>query len=256
MPEDAGEANVAPAAAPPRPRAGRGVPRPKSGRVATPATTSPQQPQQIAPAPVAAAPQAAAPPRQETAARPTTGRGAPRPPVRDASNPESFRGADGMIDAAEMRRAQLEAARAQGTPSYSVQREWEAVAAEQQRAEAAGEVRVDPLAGSAPVPLPPETRAERRAREAEEAAEDAAEARASGQEGDEEAAAARPPARGARGVPRTRTPPSDQSSETQEYERQVAADRAKASAAPRRRAPSPAPRPTLDREPRLSGGPG
>jgi hypothetical protein len=160
-----------------------------------------------------------------------------------------------MIDSAEMRRAQLEASRTGGTPSYSVQREWEAVAAEQQRAEAAGETRVDPLAGTVPVAPPPETRAQRRAREAEEATEDT-----QSESGDEAtdadaAPARRAPTRGARGTPRTRAAPaaaSDQSSETQDYERQVAADRARQSRAPRRGAP----RPALDREPRLAGGPG
>lgn len=199
-------------------------------------------------------PTGAAPPRQETAARPAPGRGTPRGPVRDPSNPESFRGADGMIDAAEMRRAQLEASRNGGTPSYSVQREWEAVAAEQQRAEAAGEVRADPLAGTVPVAPPPETRAQRRAREAEEAED----ARASSEDSDAEEATpppSRAPARGARGAPRTRSAPaptSDQSSETLEYERQVAADRARQS----RTSSRTAPRPPLDREPRLAGGPG
>jgi hypothetical protein len=162
-----------------------------------------------------------------------------------------------MIDAAEMRRAQLEAARAGGRPTYSVQTEWEAVAAEQQRAEAAGEVRVDPLAGTVPVEPPPETRAERRARVAEEAASDANDPNASPSE--EEVQAARPrrtPPRGARGTPRKRTPPAatrapaDQTSETEDYERQVAADRARQS---RTRQTT---RPALDREPRLAGGPG
>jgi hypothetical protein len=162
-----------------------------------------------------------------------------------------------MIDSAEMRRAQLEASRTGGTPSYSVQREWEAVAAEQQRAEAAGETRVDPLAGTVPVAPPPETRAERRAREAQEATEDAR--TETGDAATDTAAAppSRAPTRGARGTPRTRAAPapaaaSDQSSETQDYERQVAADRARQSRAPRRGAP----RPALDREPRLAGGPG
>jgi hypothetical protein len=249
MPESAAPTIALPA----RPRAARGTPRPRTGASAP--VAAPQQP---TPPVAAAQPSAAAPPRQEVASRPAPGRGTPRLPVRDPSNPESFRGADGMIDAAEMRRAQLEASRATGTPSYSVQREWEAVAAEQQRAEAAGEVRVDPLAGTVPVAPPPETRAERRAREAEEAAEDAADARASSDEATEEEAASprRAPARGGRGTPRTRSAPaqsaapSDQSSETQDYERQVAADRAR-----RSRAAQPT-RPALDREPRLAGGPG
>jgi hypothetical protein len=144
-----------------------------------------------------------------------------------------------MIDAAEMRRAQLNAAREQGTPAYSVQREWEAIESERQRAEAAGEVRVDPLAGSVPVPPPPETRAERRLREAEERAEKAAQeledARANGRSSD--SAEEAPPAtrntntRKARGVPRPRAPRAT-------------------------RAGRPAPAQALDREPRLAGGPG
>jgi hypothetical protein len=218
-------------------------------RRAAPARGSPRT---SATAPLAAGPAAAAPPRQETAARPTSGRGAPRPPVRDPSNPESFRGADGMIDAAEMRRAQLNAAREQGTPAYSVQREWEAVAAERQRAEDAGEVRVDPLAGTSPVAPPPETRAERRAREAEEtaaAAEEAsAAARANGDDPEEAAPAParRTPSRGARGTPRPKAAPrqTSQNGDSQ----QVAESRSQSS----RRAPPQA----LDREPRLSGGPG
>ena len=147
---------------------------------------TPAQATQSAPPPPTVAPvvpaSGAAPQRQEIAVRPTPGPTRTRAPVLDASNPESFRGADGMIDAAEMRRAQLNAAREQGTPVYSVQREWEAIETERQRALAAGEVRVDPLAGSAPVPPPPETRAQRRLREAEEALLDAEEARAAAQD--------------------------------------------------------------------------
>jgi hypothetical protein len=219
-----------------RPGPARGVPR----SAATAARTAPLEETAIGAA------TGASPPRQETAARPAPGRGVPRTPVRDPSNPESFRGPDGMIDAAEMRRAQLNAARDQGTPAYSVQREWEAVAAEGQRAEAAGEVRVDPLAGTSPVPPPPETRAERRAREAEEAAATAEEARTNTRDGDtpEEAAplSRATKKRGARGVPRTQAP------------RQTSANEA---TAPRRaRASRRVPAQALDREPRLSGGPG
>jgi hypothetical protein len=161
-----------------------------------------------------------------------------------------------MIDAAEMRRAQLEAARTQGTPAYSVQREWEAVAAEQQRAEAAGEVRADPLAGTSPIAPPPETRAERRAREAEEAAQDAAERRPSASDedqGDEEAAPApaQSPtgARGARGTPRAKKAPA-RTSQTQR-EDELAATNTSRQNPTRRTQPAQA----LDREPRLAGGP-
>jgi hypothetical protein len=183
-----------------------------------------------------------APPRQEVAVIPVAARASARGPVRDPNNPESFRGADGMIDAAEMRRAQLNFAREQGTPAYSVQREWEAVAAEQQRAEAAGEVKVDPLLGTAPVPPPPETRSERRAREAAEAAEDAATARTQSGDTGEDVQETPPPAtaRRARGTAR---PAAQSSSNTRE-----------ASASTSRRRPPPPQ--ALDREPRLSGGPG
>jgi hypothetical protein len=262
-------------AAPTRPRGARGMPK---ARAVVPAEAAPAQagnevqvtlPSRPAPArgtprssvPVvapsaeASASTGAAPPRQETASRPTASRAAPRPPVRDPSDPESFRGADGMIDAAEMRRAQLNAAREQGTPAYSVQREWEAVETERQRAAAAGEVRVDPLAGTSPVPPPPETRAERRAREAEETAEAAAEAateaRAQTRPDADEVSPTqtRPAARGARGVPRPRAAP--QTSENASPQ-QVAERSSQTRANSARRAPAQ----SLDREPRLSGGPG
>jgi hypothetical protein len=57
-----------------------------------------------------------------------------------ATDLSSFRGADGMVDAAEMRRSQINSARATGQPTYAVQREWEAVEQERQRAVANGEV--------------------------------------------------------------------------------------------------------------------
>jgi hypothetical protein len=229
------------------------VPIPKAPVVAVSPPVAPRAPAAIA----SQQPPPAAPPRQETAARPTTGRNAPRAPVRDASNPESFRGADGMIDAAEMRRAQIEAARTQGTPAYSVQREWEAVAAEQQRAEAAGEVRADPLAGTSPIAPPPETRAERRAREAEEAAQVAADQRSSSgdeDQGDEGVTPAPAPAttgtRGARGTPRSKKAPA-RTSQTQS-EAEMASTNTSRQSRTRRAQPAQA----LDREPRLAGGPG
>ncbi len=191
--------------------------------------------------------QQGAPPRQEVAIVPSPTRAATRGPVRDPSNPESFRGADGMIDAAEMRRAQLIAAREQGTPAYSVQREWEAVAAEQQRAEAAGEVRVDPLAGTAPVPPPPETRGERRAREAAEAAEDAAALARAVANGETDSEESQRPATNqrTRAAPR---PARQTSSATPTQPRQTAQSTSR-----RQRAAAPQ---AIDREPRLSGGPG
>lgn len=240
-------AATAPAAAPAAARAGRRVARgtPRSPASSTPATT---------------APTAAAPPRQETASRPVTGRNAPRAPVLDPNDPESFRGADGMIDSAQMRRAQLNAARDQGVPAYSVQREWEAVAAERQRAEDAGEVRVDPLAGTVPVAPPPETRAQRRAREAEEAvvaaetARDAA--RANGDDPDQAAPVVepRPARRGARGTPRPKPP--RQTSQTQNNQAQDGTQVAQTAPPRRARTSRRTPPQALDREPRLSGGPG
>lgn len=239
--------------APPR-RTARGVPKAKASEPTRPPQPSAATPSNMEPAQTATQeqpPVIAAPPRQIPQVRP-----APvaqrRAPVRDPSNPESFRGPDGMIDAAEMRRAQLEAARAQGTPAYSVQREWEAVAAERQRAEDAGEVRVDPLAGTVPVPPPPETAAQRRARIAEEAEIAAEERRQSGEvEEDVEPAArqTRSPTRGARGTPRQRAPRA-QSTDTPTASpiglTQPPTSRTRARAQPAQ---------ALDREPRLGGGP-
>jgi hypothetical protein len=219
-----GPPQVAPVTvAPPRRSSGRGTPRAKSSSIA-PQTSSAPVVEANAPQIAPAASNLAAPPRQTTQTRPGAPASPARQAVRDPFNPESFRGPDGMIDAAEMRRAQVEAARTQGGQAYSVQREWEAVATEQRRAEEAGEVRVDPLAGTVPVPPPPETAAQRRAREAEEAEIAAEERRASGQSEVDERPVAQPTRtrpRGARGTPRTR-----------------------------------APAPTIDREPRLAGGPG
>lgn len=56
---------------------------------------------------------------------------APTQPVQTANNAsgiDRFRGPDGMIDAAEMRRAQLHSQQAQNTPQYSVQYQWQPAA--------------------------------------------------------------------------------------------------------------------------------
>jgi hypothetical protein len=75
---DAGSTTPA-IALPTRPRAARGVPRPKAASaVAVSPPVAPQAPAAIA----SQQPPPAAPPRQETAARPTTGRNAPRAPVQ------------------------------------------------------------------------------------------------------------------------------------------------------------------------------
>jgi hypothetical protein len=273
MPDPNAEASTGPSAAPEtstsmalptRTRPGSGVPK---GR--TKARTPQRAATPTAPAPAPAAREAvaepvtpqAAPARQVAAPRPAPGRGTPRAPARNPNDPESFRGADGMIDAAEMRRAQINAARDQGTPAYSVQREWEAVAAERQRADEAGEVRVDPLAGTVPVAPPPETRAERRAREAEEAVVEAQEARdaarAAGDDPDQAAPATQsaPKRRGARGTPRPKSAPR-QTSQSDANQQVASAPAPRRLFQSRRKAPTPAPVQALDREPRLSGGPG
>ncbi|GBF57535.1 hypothetical protein PbB2_01202 [Candidatus Phycosocius bacilliformis] len=164
------------------------------------------------------------------------------PPVSQNGLPDlsQFRGPDGMIDAAAMRRAQLNAARDKGQPAYAVQREWEAVEAERQRAAATGEVRPDPLAGTVPVAIPePErpkaTRVERPP--TQEPAPDPFY-----QEDETDAQPAPKPAsksKGARGTPRA--------------EGLTKAQQKSLADAARRRASNPA---YIDREPRLGGGPG
>lgn len=183
------------------------------------------------------------PPVEATLApRPQPGRGAPRRSAGTATaanpfDPESFRGPDGMIDAAAMRRAQLAASAGQGQPSYSVEREWGAVAAEQARARAAGEPPPpDPLLGTVPI-APPETPRPRRAPAAEEAQSDAPDA----------APEAAPPRRTpGRGVPRSAA-----------SREQVAENARPTGRGPLRkgRAPRADPPQALDREPRLNGGP-
>ena len=157
-------------------------------------------------------------------------------PAQQATDLSKFRGSDGMVDAAAMRRAQINSARATGQPAYAVQREWEAVEQERQRAAANGEVRPDPLAGTVPVPQAPQPRSTKPSQSFEPDP--------SSLGGEEESANpdAQKPAskpRGARGTPRA----EQSTSSRQSALNQAARDRA--------RNPS-----YIDREPRLGGGPG
>jgi hypothetical protein len=155
---------------------------------------------------------------------------------QQATDLSSFRGADGMVDAAAMRRSQINSARATGQPAYAVQREWEAVEAERQRAAANGEVRSDPLAGTVPIPEAPQPKSTRPSPNY-----DPGESDTSSDDGQAQPEAQKPASKskGARGTPR-----AEQS------------NRARQSAltdAARARARNPS---YIDREPRLSGGPG
>jgi len=151
---------------------------------------------------------------------------------QQATDLSSFRGADGMVDAAAMRRSQINSARAAGQPAYAVQREWEAVEAERQRAAANGEVRVDPLAGTVPVPVSPQPKSARPSPsyEPDQPSDD----------GQTDSDAQKPvsKAKGARGTPR-----AEQSNQAR---KSAMADAA------RERARNPS---YINREPRLSGGP-
>jgi hypothetical protein len=145
-----------------------------------------------------------------------------------------------MIDAAAMRRAQLNAARDKGQPAYAVQREWEAVEAERQRSAAAGEVRPDPLAGTVPVPLPEPERPKVKQQTSQPPADGVADPYYQ-----EDEAETKPPpkpaskSKGARGTPRA--------------EGLTKAQQKSLAEAARKRANNPA---YIDREPRLGGGPG
>lgn len=155
---------------------------------------------------------------------------------RQAADLSKFRGADGMVDAAAMRRSQLNSARASGQPAYAVQREWEAVEAERQRAAAMGYVRADPLAGTVPVPETPQPKSTRRS--------PSYEAPDPNKPSDESKAAPQiqkpiSNSKGARGTPRAER-------SNQAHQRALA-DAARL----RSRHPS-----YIDREPRLSGGAG
>jgi hypothetical protein len=151
---------------------------------------------------------------------------------QQATDLSSFRGADGMVDAAAMRRSQINSARAAGQPAYAVQREWEAVEAERQRAAANGEVRVDPLAGTVPVPVSPQPKSARPSPsyESDQPADD--------RQTNSDAQKPVSKAKGARGTPR-----AEQSNQAR---KSAMADAA------RERARNPS---YINREPRLSGGP-
>ncbi len=155
---------------------------------------------------------------------------------QQATDLSSFRGADGMVDAAAMRRSQINSARATGQPAYAVQREWEAVEAERQRAVANGEVRADPLAGTVPVPESPQPKSTRASPSFE-----STESQPPNDNGQTDSEAQRPTskAKGARGTPR-----AEQSNQARKSAMAEAA---------RERARNPS---FIDREPRLSGGPG
>jgi hypothetical protein len=64
---------------------------------------------------------------------------------------EAYRGADGMVDSAVMRRAQLNSAREHGQTAYAVQQESEAIEIDRQRVETTQASVKDPLAGTIPV---------------------------------------------------------------------------------------------------------
>ena len=140
-----------------------------------------------------------------------------------------------MVDAAAMRRSQINSARATGQPAYAVQREWEAVEAERQRALANGEVRADPLAGTVPVPESPQPKSTRPSPSYEPT-----ESEPPNDNGQTDSGAQKPTskAKGARGTPR-----AEQSNQAR---KSALADAA------RERARNPS---FIDREPRLSGGP-
>lgn len=155
---------------------------------------------------------------------------------QQASDLSKFRGADGMVDAAAMRRAQINSARATGQPAYAVQREWEAVEQERQRAASNGEVRADPLAGTVPVPEAAQPKSNKPSPRYDS---DPANLLADEDPSASEVQKPTVKSKGARGTPR-----AEQSSSP----RQSALNQAV-----RERARNPS---YIDREPRLSGGPG
>ncbi len=217
------------------PRTGaRGTPRSRAEEVSfTPEPQSGFEPPR--PTPMAAPTAAPSAPQMTYSTPAPQPAQAPAPP-QQASDLSKFRGSDGMVDAAAMRRAQINSARATGQPAYAVQREWEAVEAERQRAAANGEVREDPLAGTVPVPDAPQPKSER-----PNPSYDPAESTPSSNEGEAPPATQKPTSKskGARGTPRAeQTTRSRQSALTE---------------AARERARNPS---YIDREPRLSGGPG
>jgi len=220
------------------PRSGaRGMPRTRTSEVQpAPLTQSSFE----APSPVAAAPSSpqpmsySSPPNPAPMAMPQPMQGQVAP--QQATDLSKFRGADGMVDAASMRRSQINSARATGQPAYAVQREWEAVEEERQRAAANGEVRADPLAGTVPVPEAPQPKSAR-----PKPSYNPAESNTPTDDGQAAPEGQKPASKskGARGTPRA---------EQTNLTRQSALNEA---ARARARNPS-----YIDREPRLSGGPG
>ena len=224
------------------PRAGaRGTPRQQSAAEA--ARPAPQsyfgsRPMNVAPSAVATPTPSVPPMSYSPAPEPMTAPQQMQSQVapQQATDLSSFRGADGMVDAAAMRRSQINSARASGQPAYAIQREWEAVEAERQRAVAKGEVRADPLAGTVPVPESPQPKSTRSSQSFEPN-----ESEPPYDNGQPDSGAQKPTSRakGARGTPR-----AEQSNQAR---KSALADVA------RERARNPS---FIDREPRLSGGPG
>lgn len=224
------------------PRAGaRGTPRQQPAEQTarlTPQSFSGSRPMTAAPSAVTTAPPSVPPMSYRPAPEPMVApqqmhsQATPQP----ATDLSSFRGADGMVDAAAMRRSQINSARATGQPAYAVQREWEAVEAERQRAVANGEVRADPLAGTVPVLESPQPKSTRPSPNYEPT-----ESETPHDNGQTDSEAKKPTtkAKGARGTPR-----AERSNQTR---KSGLADAA------RQRARNPS---FIDREPRLSGGPG
>ena len=223
------------------PRAGaRGTPRQQPAEQAarpTPQSYFGSRPMNVAPPTVAAAQPSVPPISYSPAPEPMTSTQQMQSPTttQQSTDLSSFRGADGMVDAAAMRRSQINSARATGQPAYAVQREWEAVEAERQRALANGEVRADPLAGTVPVPESPQPKSTRPSPSYEPT-----ESEPPNDNGQTDSGAQKPTskAKGARGTPR-----AEQSNQAR---KSALADAA------RERARNPS---FIDREPRLSGGP-
>ncbi len=204
--------------------------------IRAPEVPSPLQSGFVPPRPVVAAPPN---PRSMSHSPPP----APKPtialePIQSQATPQpaadlsEFRDANGMIDAAAMRRSQIISARATGQPAYAVQREWEAVEEARQRAAANGVVRADLLAGTVPVLDAPKTKSVRSMPSFPSAGSGTR-----SEDGPADQKAQKPAAgpKGARGTPQS----------NQARQSALADD-----------ALEPAQNPSyIDREPRLSGGP-
>lgn len=220
------------------------VSTPRASARGTPRTRPPKEPPALqssfvpprpvteapsSPTPVSFSPQAASAP--VAAPQPVEGQATPR----QAADLSKFRGADGMVDAAAMRRSQINSARASGQPAYAVQREWEAVEEERQRAAANGNVRADPLAGTVPVPEAPQHKSTRGS-----PSYDRVDPNMPSDDVQAAPEAQRPISKpkGARGTPRAEQSKQGRQSALAEAARLVSHD------------PS-----YIDREPRLSGGP-